>query len=75
MNQTVNKRLLALDVLRGITIAGMIMVNNPGSWSYVYAPLGHAAWIGLTPTDLDQDDEIADHQDGNQIGDIFVLHN
>lgn len=52
MNQTVNKRLLALDVLRGITIAGMIMVNNPGSWSYVYAPLGHAAWIGLTPTDL-----------------------
>ncbi len=38
MNQTVNKRLLALDVLRGITIAGMIMVNNPGSWSYVYAP-------------------------------------
>ncbi len=48
MNQTVNKRLLALDVLRGITIAGMIMVNNPGSWSYVYAPLGHAAWIGLT---------------------------
>ena len=52
MNQTANKRLLALDVLRGITIAGMIMVNNPGSWSYVYAPLGHAAWIGLTPTDL-----------------------
>ena len=52
MNQTVNKRLLALDVLRGITIAGMIMVNNPGSWSYIYAPLGHAAWIGLTPTDL-----------------------
>ena len=48
MNQTVNKRLLALDVLRGITIAGMIMVNNPGSWSYVYAPLGHAAWIGIS---------------------------
>lgn len=46
------KRLLALDVLRGITIAGMIMVNNPGSWSYVYAPLQHAPWIGLTPTDL-----------------------
>lgn len=52
MNQTASKRLLALDVLRGITIAGMIMVNNPGSWSYVYAPLGHAPWIGLTPTDL-----------------------
>ena len=46
MNQTVNKRLLALDVLRGITIAGMIMVNNPGNWSKVYAPHGHAAWIG-----------------------------
>lgn len=49
---TTSKRLLALDVLRGITIAGMIMVNNPGSWSYVYAPLQHAPWIGLTPTDL-----------------------
>lgn len=45
-------RLLSLDILRGITIAGMIMVNNPGSWSYVYAPLGHAHWHGLTPTDL-----------------------
>lgn len=52
MSKTVNKRLLALDVLRGITIAGMILVNNPGSWSYVYAPLKHAPWIGLTPTDL-----------------------
>lgn len=45
-------RLLSLDVMRGITIAGMIMVNNPGSWQYVYAPLGHARWDGLTPTDL-----------------------
>lgn len=45
-------RLLSLDVLRGITIAGMIMVNNPGSWSYVYEPLKHATWNGLTPTDL-----------------------
>lgn len=45
-------RLLSLDVLRGITIAGMMLVNNPGSWSYVYAPLGHAQWNGLTPTDL-----------------------
>ena len=52
MDKTANKRLLALDVLRGITIAGMIMVNNPGSWSYMYAPLQHAAWNGLTPTDL-----------------------
>lgn len=47
-----SSRLLSLDVLRGITIAGMIMVNNPGSWSYVYTPLGHAQWNGLTPTDL-----------------------
>ncbi len=45
-------RLLSLDILRGITIAGMIMVNNPGSWSHLYEPLGHAAWNGLTPTDL-----------------------
>ena len=49
---TETKRLLALDVLRGITVAGMILVNNPGNWSAVYAPLGHAAWNGLTPTDL-----------------------
>ena len=47
-----NKRLLSLDILRGITIAGMLLVNNPGSWSHLYAPLGHAEWIGLTPTDL-----------------------
>jgi len=47
-----NSRLLSLDILRGITIAGMIMVNNPGSWSYAYAPLRHAPWHGLTPTDL-----------------------
>ena len=52
MNNPPNKRLLSLDILRGITIAGMIMVNNPGSWGHIYAPLGHAEWIGLTPTDL-----------------------
>lgn len=52
MIRTVNQRLLSLDILRGITIAGMILVNNPGSWSHVYAPLRHAEWIGLTPTDL-----------------------
>lgn len=46
------ERLLSLDVFRGMTIAGMILVNNPGSWSYVYAPLGHADWDGWTPTDL-----------------------
>ncbi len=53
MNQPLKKkRLLALDILRGITIAGMILVNDPGSWSYIYAPLEHAVWNGLTPTDL-----------------------
>lgn len=45
-------RLLSLDILRGITIAGMIMVNNSGSRDYTYAPLRHAQWHGLTPTDL-----------------------
>ena len=49
---TLKKRLLSLDVLRGITIAGMILVNNPGTWSHIYAPLRHAAWNGCTPTDL-----------------------
>ncbi len=52
MNQTAGKRLLSLDVLRGITIAGMILVNNAGNWGRVYAPLRHAGWDGLTPTDL-----------------------
>lgn len=47
-----SNRLLSLDILRGITIAGMIMVNNAGSWNYAYAPLKHAHWHGLTPTDL-----------------------
>lgn len=51
-SKTTTKRLLALDILRGITIAGMILVNNPGSWSGIYAPLRHAEWHGLTPTDL-----------------------
>ena len=45
-------RLLSLDVLRGITVAGMILVNNPGDWGTIYSPLKHAEWIGLTPTDL-----------------------
>lgn len=46
------KRSLALDVFRGLTVALMILVNNPGSWSHVYAPFLHAPWHGLTPTDL-----------------------
>ncbi len=45
-------RLTSLDAFRGITIAGMILVNNPGSWQHVYPPLQHAAWHGWTPTDL-----------------------
>ena len=47
-----SKRLKSLDILRGITVAGMLLVNNPGSWGNLYSPLGHAEWIGLTPTDL-----------------------
>lgn len=43
---------MALDVFRGATIAAMLVVNNPGSWSHVYAPLRHAAWHGWTFTDL-----------------------
>jgi len=46
------KRLLSLDVFRGMTIAAMIVVNNPGSWRAVYPPLRHAEWHGWTPTDL-----------------------
>jgi len=49
---TGNQRYLALDVLRGMTVALMILVNNPGSWAHIYAPLEHAAWQGCTPTDL-----------------------
>jgi predicted acyltransferase len=45
-------RLLALDVFRGATVAAMLLVNNPGSWSAIYAPLEHAEWHGWTPTDL-----------------------
>jgi predicted acyltransferase len=47
-----NERLISLDAFRGFTIAAMIMVNNPGSWSHVYAPLLHKPWNGITPTDL-----------------------
>lgn len=46
------KRLLSLDAFRGFTIAAMVLVNFPGSWSHVYPPLLHAKWNGLTPTDL-----------------------
>jgi predicted acyltransferase len=46
------QRLASLDAFRGLTIAGMILVNNPGSESHVYPPLRHAEWHGWTPTDL-----------------------
>jgi len=49
---TYSQRFLSLDVFRGLTVAAMILVNNPGSWSYVYTPLEHAPWHGCTPTDL-----------------------
>lgn len=45
-------RLTSLDVFRGIAIASMILVNNPGSWNHVYPILKHAEWHGYTPTDL-----------------------
>ncbi len=46
------ERLVSLDVFRGMTIAGMLLVNNPGTWGAIYAPLEHAEWNGWTPTDL-----------------------
>ncbi|RZJ78827.1 MAG: DUF5009 domain-containing protein [Flavobacterium sp.] len=51
---TTNKpeRLLSLDFFRGLTVASMILVNNPGSWGHIYAQLAHAEWNGCTPTDL-----------------------
>ena len=51
MKNLENNRLHALDVVRGLTIILMIIVNTPGSWSHVYAPLLHAEWNGITPTD------------------------
>jgi predicted acyltransferase len=47
-----SERLVALDVFRGATIAGMLLVNDPGTWSAIYPPLEHAEWSGWTPTDL-----------------------
>jgi predicted acyltransferase len=45
-------RLISLDIFRGLTVAFMIIVNTPGSWSFVYGPLRHSRWNGCTPTDL-----------------------
>ncbi len=46
------KRLASLDVLRGMAVAGMILVVSPGDWSQTYAPLRHAAWNGATLADM-----------------------
>ncbi len=49
---TANSRLLSLDIFRGITVAAMILVNNPGDWGHIYTPLKHSTWNGCNPTDL-----------------------
>lgn len=46
------QRILSIDVFRGVTMILMTIVNNPGSWDYIYSPLAHAEWHGCTPTDL-----------------------
>ena len=51
-SKILSNRYLALDVLRGMTIAFMIIVNTPGDWGNLYGPLAHADWHGFTPTDL-----------------------
>lgn len=51
-SEAAQSRLVSLDVFRGMTIAGMVLVNNPGTWSAIYSPLEHAEWNGWTPTDL-----------------------
>ena len=52
MERAAPTRLLSLDVFRGLTIAGMLLVNDPGSWGAIYPPLEHSAWNGWTPTDV-----------------------
>jgi predicted acyltransferase len=50
--KAIRERVVALDLLRGLTVAGMIVADSPGNWSISYAPLQHAAWNGWTPTDM-----------------------
>src|ERR1051326_5077253 len=52
MERAPSTRLVSLDVFRGLTIAGMLLVNDPGSWGAIYRPFAHAEWNGWTPTDL-----------------------
>src|ERR1700744_4653864 len=51
-NTTPSPRLVSLDFFRGLTVASMILVNNPGDWGHIYPPLEHSKWNGCTPTDL-----------------------
>lgn len=50
--QQPRQRLVSLDFFRGLTVASMILVNNPGDWAHIYPPLEHSKWNGCTPTDL-----------------------
>ncbi|HET8830102.1 MAG TPA: heparan-alpha-glucosaminide N-acetyltransferase domain-containing protein [Pelobium sp.] len=50
--EILKQRLLSLDFFRGLTVAAMILVNNPGDWGHIYSPFRHASWDGCTPTDL-----------------------
>lgn len=52
MSKNLSERLISLDVVRGFTIGSMIIVNYPGNWGHVFAPLLHKPWHGITPTDL-----------------------
>ena len=52
MGSTATRRLASVDALRGCTVAAMLLVNDPGDWGHVYAPLDHSLWNGCTPTDL-----------------------
>ena len=52
IDESIPVRYLSLDVLRGLTIALMVVVNNPGTWGAIYAPFEHAGWHGFTITDI-----------------------
>ena len=66
-----SKRLVSLDVLRGITVCGMILVNNAGACGYAYAPLKHAKWDGFTPADESQVNS-RDYIDGYEVQDVYA---
>ena len=66
-----SKRLVSLDVLRGITVCGMILVNNAGACGYAYAPLKHAKWDGFTPADESQINS-RDYIDGYEVQDVYA---